>query len=65
MIFYDFSLIVSLVPNYGSIIIVNITFLDFHISMQLISETGLFHNFYELKFTGIDQNKKMICILCT
>ena len=39
----------------------NIIFLDFHISMQLISETGLFHNFYELQFTGIDQNKEMIC----
>ena len=48
MIFYDFSLIVSLVPNYSSIIVVNITFLDFHISMQLISVTGLFHNFYEI-----------------
>ena len=33
--------------------------------MQLISESGLFHNFYELSFTGIDQNKEMICILCT
>ena len=53
------------VPNYRSIIIVNITFLDFHISMQLISETRLFHNFYELSFTGIDQNKEMLCILCT
>ena len=33
--------------------------------MQLISETGLFSNFYELLFSGIDQNKEMICILCT
>ena len=53
------------VPNYSSVIIVNITLLDFHISMQLISESCLFHNFYELSFTGIDQIKEMICILCT
>ena len=45
------------VPNYSSIIIVNITFVEFHISMQLISDTGLFHDFYELSFTGIYQNK--------
>ena len=30
------------VPNYSSIIIVNITFVAFHISMQLISETVFF-----------------------
>ena len=44
-------------PNYSSITIVNITFVEFHISMQLISDTGLFHDFYELSFTGIYQNK--------
>ena len=33
------------IPNYSSNIIVIITFLDFHISMQLTSETGLFYNF--------------------
>ena len=48
------------VPKYSSIIIS----LNFHISMQLISETGLFHNFYKLSFTGIDKNTEMICILC-
>ena len=26
--------------------------------MQLISEAGLFYNFYELSFTGIDKNKE-------
>ena len=52
------------VPNYSSIIIVNITFVEFHISMQLISNTGLFHDFYELSFTGIYQNKEVICMLC-
>ena len=32
----------------------------------MISETGyLFHNFYELLFTGIDQNKEMMYIFCT
>ena len=36
-----------------------------HISMQSNSETDLFHNFYELSFTGIDQDKEMICIICT
>ena len=30
--------------------------------MQLISDTSLFHNLYELSFTGIDQNRERICI---
>ena len=46
------------VPNYSSIIIVNITLLDFHISMQLISETCLFHNFFELSFQELIKIKK-------
>ena len=48
------------VPNYCLIIIVNITFLDFHISIQLFSETSFFHKFYELSFIGIDQTIELI-----
>ena len=46
--------------SYNSLLIVKITFLEFHISLELISETGLFHNFYEHLFTGIDKNKEIM-----
>ena len=36
----------------SSILIVNITLREFHISLQIISKTD---NFYELLFTGIDK----------